>query len=194
MPLGGIDTGALVPRALGPTGLHLHLQSPHADWRAPEYSLSGQSPWAAKRGFAAPARPRTMREITGLHLGIGVCGGMQESEYWGHYPIADVEYKSDAPVQIGVRSWSPFIPGDAKASNTPGAVFEVHLRNTATPGRKGAWSSAFPGFADHHTRDSLDWLAQSCRKKPVMPPPQISRRPAPTGLARACGWKTRRGA
>ena len=114
--------------------------------------------------------------------GIGVCGGMQESEYWGHYPIADVEYKPpDAPVQIGVRSWSPFIPGDSKASNTPGAVFEVHLRNKGTTGQKGCVVFSFPGFAEHHTRDfSIGW--PNLPKKPVMPPPQISRRSAPTGL------------
>ena len=50
-------------------------------------------------------------------------------DYWGHYPIVDMQYKTDAPVEVGLRAWAPFIPGDAKTSNTPGAVFEVHLKN-----------------------------------------------------------------
>ena len=36
---------------------------------------------------------------------------------------------TSAPVSVGVRAWSPFLPGDVTASMIPGAVFEVHLRN-----------------------------------------------------------------
>jgi uncharacterized protein (DUF608 family) len=49
--------------------------------------------------------------------------------YFGHYPVADLEYVTDAPVSVGLRAWAPFIPGDAAASNLPGAVFEVRLRS-----------------------------------------------------------------
>jgi uncharacterized protein (DUF608 family) len=107
---------------------------------------------------------------------------MQESDYWGHYPIADIEYKSDAPVQVGVRCWSPFIPGDAKASNTPGAVFETHLRNTGTSAQKGCLIFNFPGFADHRSGDSsIGW--PDLPTKPVMPPARVSRRIPPSGLS-----------
>jgi uncharacterized protein (DUF608 family) len=60
-------------------------------------------------------------------------GFAAEIHYWGHYPVADLEYETDAPVSVGMRAWAPFIPGDAAASNLPGAVFEVHVRN---PGPK----------------------------------------------------------
>ena len=97
-------------------------------------------------------------------LGIGVCGRMQESEYWGHYPIADVEYKTDAPVQLGVRSWSPFIPGDSKASNTPGAVFEVHLRNKGTSGAERERGIQLSGLCRASLTRLLDRLAQLAPK------------------------------
>jgi len=182
MPLGGIDTGALYLEpsgSLGYTSIFNHLTPIGGPLNTPYLGIaSGGRAWVCGTGqtknYAGNNRPT---------LGVNLeCGSMQESEYWGHYPIADVEYKSsDAPVQIGVRSWSPFIPGDAKVSNTPGAVFEVHLRNTAKSAHKGCLVFSFPGFADHHSRDfSIGW--PNMATKPVLPPPQISRRPAPAGL------------
>ena len=180
MPLGGIDTGALYLEPsglLGYTSIFNHLTPVGGPLNTPYLGIaSGGRAWIFGTGqtknYAGNNRPS---------LGIGVGGSMQESEYWGHYPIADVEYKSDAPVEIGVRSWSPFIPGDTKVSNTPGAVFEVHLHNTGKSEQKGCLVFNFPGFADHHSRDfAIGW--PNMPKKPVMPPPQISRRPAPEGL------------
>ena len=61
----------------------------------------------------------------------------QDIHYWGHYPVADLQFDSSAPVQVRLRSWSPFIPGDTAASMTPGAVFEVHLHNTSHRTQQG---------------------------------------------------------
>ena len=157
MPLGGIDTGALYLEPsgqLGYTSIFNHLTPIGGPLNTPYLGV-------AMGGQGVGLRHWPDQELCGKQPAFiwhRRGGGMQESEYWGHYPIADVEYKSDAPVQIGVRSWSPFIPGDSKASNTPGAVFEVHLRNKGTTGAKGCVVFSFPGFADHHTRDfSIGW-------------------------------------
>jgi uncharacterized protein (DUF608 family) len=40
-----------------------------------------------------------------------------EIHYWGHYPVADIEYESGAPISVGVRAWSPFLPGDVFGSD-----------------------------------------------------------------------------
>jgi uncharacterized protein (DUF608 family) len=69
----------------------------------------------------------------------------KEIHYWGHYPVADLEYETDAPVSVGLRAWSPFIPGDAALSNTPAAVFEVHLRNTSESVQAGTLAFSFFG-------------------------------------------------
>jgi uncharacterized protein (DUF608 family) len=65
--------------------------------------------------------------------------------YWGHYPAADVEFETDAPVGVGLRAWSPFLPGDAAVSNIPAAIFEVHLRNVSSEEQKGTLVFNFPG-------------------------------------------------
>lgn len=69
----------------------------------------------------------------------------REIHYWGHYPVADLEFETDATVSVGLRAWAPFIPGDTPASNIPAAVFEVHLRNTSEAAQKGTIAFNFPG-------------------------------------------------
>jgi uncharacterized protein (DUF608 family) len=69
----------------------------------------------------------------------------KEIHYWGHYPLADLEFETDAPVSVGLRAWAPFIPGDTPASNIPAAIFEVHLRNTSEAAHKGTIAFNFPG-------------------------------------------------
>lgn len=65
--------------------------------------------------------------------------------YWGHYPVADVEFETDAPIQVGLRAWSPFLPGDVRNSCIPGIVFELRLRNTSDEPKSGAIAISFPG-------------------------------------------------
>jgi uncharacterized protein (DUF608 family) len=66
--------------------------------------------------------------------------------YWGHYPVADLEYEMPgSPVSVGLRAWAPFLPGDSVTSNTPGVVFEVHLRNRAGKPQEGRLALTFPG-------------------------------------------------
>ena len=69
----------------------------------------------------------------------------KEIHYWGHYPVADLEYETDAPVQMGLRAWTSFIPGDLQDSTIPGAVFEVHLRNCSAEPQRGTIVMDFPG-------------------------------------------------
>lgn len=68
----------------------------------------------------------------------------KEIHYWGHYPIADLEFETEAPVSVGLRAWSPFLPGDVVASMLPGIVFEVHLRNLLPPPAEGNKRWAVP--------------------------------------------------
>jgi uncharacterized protein (DUF608 family) len=86
----------------------------------------------------------------------------KQIHYWGHYPVADLEYETTAPISVGLRAWTPFIPGDVLASNIPAAVFEVHLRNTSSSPQKGTLAFDFPGptqaeaqIAPDSTREEL---------------------------------------
>jgi uncharacterized protein (DUF608 family) len=185
MPLGGIDTGALY---LEPSGIFGYssifnnmtpiggpLNTPYLGVRiGDKTSVCTTSQTKTYAGNNKPA--------LGINLALLGAGGCGRSEYWGHYPIADVEYHLDLPVQVGLRAWSPFIPGDAQTSNTPGAVFEVHLRNASSLPQAGTLAFSFPGFRHHHTHNEvLNWPNLSAT--PVLPPPEITRGPLPKGLA-----------
>ena len=74
--------------------------------------------------------------------------------YWGHYPVADVEFDTDAPVSVAMRAWSPFIPGNIPASNIPAAVFEVHLGNISRQRQEGKIVLNFPGPGAKEARAS----------------------------------------
>lgn len=65
--------------------------------------------------------------------------------YWGHYPVADLEFDLDGPLSAGLRAWSPFVPGDSAVSNTPGIVLEVRLRNASGEPQSGRLCLTFPG-------------------------------------------------
>ncbi len=69
----------------------------------------------------------------------------REIHYWGHYPIADLEFETSAPVQVGLRAWTSFIPGALLDSLIPGIVFETHLRNRSGLPRTGTILFNFPG-------------------------------------------------
>lgn len=79
-----------------------------------------------------------------------------EIHYWGHYPVADLEYETSAPVSVGLRAWTPFVPGDAAISNTPGAIFEVRLRNTSRSQQQGTLTFSFPGPTQAEAQISPD--------------------------------------
>lgn len=69
----------------------------------------------------------------------------KQIHYWGHYPVADLELDLDAPISVGVRAWSPFVPGDAELSNTPAICFDVRIRNHGSEELKGKIVLTFPG-------------------------------------------------
>jgi uncharacterized protein (DUF608 family) len=71
--------------------------------------------------------------------------GCRGIHYWGHYPIADVEYELDSPIKVGLRAWSPFLPGDAQSSNTPIIFFEFEVRNTSSTPQDVTVMLTFPG-------------------------------------------------
>jgi uncharacterized protein (DUF608 family) len=78
-------------------------------------------------------------------LSLDGVASAREILYWGHYPVADLEFQTDAPISVGLRAWSPLLPGDVISSMLPGAVFEVHLRNTTNRRQRGTIAMNFPG-------------------------------------------------
>lgn len=78
-------------------------------------------------------------------VGLSDAGSCRRIRYWGHYPIADLEYELDIPLSIGLRAWAPFIHGDAKTSNCPITFFEVRVRNASPSNQRVRLMFTFPG-------------------------------------------------
>ncbi|MCS6860246.1 MAG: GH116 family glycosyl-hydrolase, partial [Abditibacteriales bacterium] len=130
VPLGGLGTGYVDFNANGTLGKCTMFNSfpQPRDLNAPFLALT----------YGSAVRVLTVTPPPGTR-------GAQRILYWGHFPVADAQFVLDIPLEVNVRAWSPFVPGDADASNIPAAVFEVSVRNTATRTESICLSFTFPG-------------------------------------------------
>jgi uncharacterized protein (DUF608 family) len=160
MPLGGVDTGCLDLETSGLWG-YSTLFNTHVPRMGPinlpflGLNVDGQTwvlcdptqvkPYQILQAFGTPLQlPPDFPQSGGAFTLEGV-RTPAEIHYWGHYPVADLEYEIDAPLSVGLRAWAPFLPGDLEISMLPAAVFEVHLRNPTPSAMKGALAFSFPG-------------------------------------------------
>ena len=138
MPLGGVATGCIDLQTDGTFG-YCTLFNSGVPTRGPlqtgylGVSVAGGPCWVLTTPSTAAAA-------------LPVVSQPSDIAYWGHYPIADLEYDMPgAPVSVGLRAWTPFIPGDVDASNIPAAIFEVHVRNLSRKQQKATIGFSFPG-------------------------------------------------
>ncbi|MCL5994562.1 MAG: GH116 family glycosyl-hydrolase [Chloroflexi bacterium] len=114
--------------------------------------------------------------------------GAQEIHYWGHYPVVDIEYElepvasSPPPLSVGLRAWSPFIPGDIEPSSAPCAFFELHLRNDTPSAQRGTLAFSFPGPIPPDTEGGLTYDGTASFHNP--PPAWPAFPPAPARFTR----------
>jgi len=146
VPLGGVDTGCLDVEATGLLGYNTIFNSlipRRGPMNLPFLGIAvGEQTWVLTTLDMGGRDGSTWTLNNRWYYGVRTAS---EIHYWGHYPVADMEFATDSPVSVGVRAWTPFLPGDVAASNTPGAVFEVHLRNGSEEPRKGTLVFSFPG-------------------------------------------------
>lgn len=130
LPLGGLGTGCIDLNTDGLLGRASIFNSftPPRDLNVPFLAVNvGSKTWAL-----------TTAKVAGVD-------SASQIHYFGHYPVADLEYDLDGPISVGLRAWSPFLPGCSQLSNTPGAVFEVRLRNTSATAQQGKLAMTFLG-------------------------------------------------
>ena len=162
MPLGGLDTGCIDIEPTGMLGystIFNHLVNPRLLINMPFLGLNvdgktwvlvsdkkakAPTPTNNSSIYTFPPTDYTPRynEIEGLK-DIQIAEWI---DYWGHFPIVDAEFKTTAPVEIGMRAFSPFVPGDSVTSMLPGTVFEFSLRNNTNKKQTGTLAFSFPGF------------------------------------------------
>lgn len=136
VPMGGIDTGCLdleTDGTLGYCSIFGSLAPPRGPLAQPFLGICVE-----KQAWVLALHDRRTDQLEKIE-------NATEIHYWGHYPVADLEYQTSAPVRVGMRAWAPFIPGDTGISNTPGAVFEVRLRNITRSRQRGVLTFSFPG-------------------------------------------------
>ncbi|MGD2155573.1 MAG: GH116 family glycosyl-hydrolase [Anaerolineales bacterium] len=182
VPLGGISTGCLDIDARGVYGFSSIFNPVWGEmygqnWRLPRkppkiqpiLGLSvADTVWLLTTpemvsGYPIPWCTEPRRPVEKLHSGesthflpvpdVEEVQTAREIYYWGHFPVADLEFETDAPISVGLRAWAPFIPGDLGASNTPAAVFQVHLRNITRQRQSGTLAFNFPGPSPDEARD-----------------------------------------
>lgn len=153
VPLGGVDTGcldletsglwgyssifnSLVPR-LGPVNIPVL-----------GLAVDGQT-WVLTTGrtksLEADSSATDREEPVYGRLDLPDEMLVRDIHYWGHYPVSDLEFELDGPVGVGLRAWSPFLPGHLEDSLTPGIVLEVHLRNPTADRHACTLAISFPG-------------------------------------------------
>ena len=157
MPLGGVDTGCLDLETSGLLG-YCTLFNTHVPRRGPlnlpvlGLSVGGVTwvlcdPKQVKKGegnyqdgnAGKPVEPvLDCLDLEGVRTA-------RQIHYWGHYPIADVEFDTDAPISVGLRAWAPFLPGDVADSMIPAAAFEVHCCNTTGQPQQITVACSFSG-------------------------------------------------
>jgi uncharacterized protein (DUF608 family) len=153
MALGAIDTGCIDLENTGLLG-YMTIFNTHTPRRGPvNLPLLGISVSNTTWVLCDPkpkedrGREQKGKEVIPVEMDLQLDGvkTAQNIYYWGHYPVADLEFKTDAPVQIGMRAWTPFVPGDVVNSMKPAILFEVRLRNTSDRTQKGTLAISFPG-------------------------------------------------
>ena len=160
MPLGGLDTGCLDIEATGMLGystIFNQLFAPRGIYNAPFLALSVDGKTCLLATDTRGKEQRPLRRDSGLwppfdytpaYFDAGPAGveRAQSIDYWGHYPMLDMEFVTARPVEVGLRAFSPLLPGDSKTSMLPGALFEFSLRNPTGARHRGTLVFSFPGF------------------------------------------------
>lgn len=163
VPLGGLGTGFVEIRP----DARIHDTVTRNNWTSPRppascsLSLAFPGSAAATVDLIASASDRTAKNPA------------QSMRYFGHYPMADIEYGRPVPgkpVTVSLRAFSPFIPRDGDASNLPVAIFAADLKNEGASRQRVAltlrWANDL-GAADR-AAGNVDGLLGWTR--PLLPP------------------------
>jgi len=152
-------------------GISAKISSKESQWDlTQDFNLANGNPnlpWSFGSGRLDGAQEQALVKMDGVSYAGSI-------DYWGHYPVLDMQYATDAPVRASLRAWAPFIPRDIKAMNTPGAVFEVHLKNTTAETQQGALAFSMPGFKSHQSKNRAIGFP-NIAIEPDLPAPKVTR-------------------
>jgi len=160
MPLGALDTGCLDLEPNGMLGyatIFNHLADPRLLFNEPFAAISVGGKTHLLATDTKGKRPRPVENVTGVfpptdytptYFDTALNGVelARSIDYFGHYPIVDMEFDLAAPVGVGLRAWAPMLPGDESTSMLPAVEFEFSIRNHSDVEQRGSLALNFPGF------------------------------------------------
>lgn len=139
MPCGGIAAGQLYVLGDGTLGgWHVDGRLNNTGWGADNYKMRVQ-PRELLQGFTLlvdgikPDGKGTEVRLADRENG----GNVDDIEFVGEYPVAEVRYKNSGPIQVTLRAGAPFIPLNAKDSALPCTLMRFTLKNTSDQAQKG---------------------------------------------------------
>jgi len=168
VPMGALATGCIDVESSGLWGyssIFNHLTPRGGPVNEPILGLAvGDRVWALTTGQTKSYdHGAGLQPPPGPKMTIPGVTMVKRIDYWGHYPVLDMEFETDAPVSVGMRSWSPFLPGDSATSNTPVAYFDVYLRNVTKETQQGCIVFNFPGLNQHRSKVDPAFVASNYR-------------------------------
>ena len=192
LPLGGIGTGTV---SLGGRGNLL-------DWEIMNRPAKGYTPYAGQQTgpfFAihvmaegvsftrALEGPLPLHLYEASHGATAVNHGLprfRDVAFAAAYPLGQVLLSdADAPVDVRLEAWNPFVPGDAESSGVPAAVLRYVIVNKTGRSLRASICGTLPNFigADGSSLDR-DWKNDPVTRGPKKNRNELRTTPALRGL------------
>jgi uncharacterized protein (DUF608 family) len=118
MPLGGLGTGTISINSFGEFERNGLMNNPRPQGKAGGcfFVVRSESPEGITTRILQGREAHGLKPVKGL-------------KFLGHFPIAEIDYEDDFPVEISLRAMTPFIYRDSKNSGLPVAMFTLRVRN-----------------------------------------------------------------
>jgi uncharacterized protein (DUF608 family) len=158
-PLGGLGAGMFCIEGNGALS-HFSIQNRPDVWNAPivfaALSVKRDGKPNVARVLEGPV-PAWKPFFPWAHHDSGSGGGMNtfglprfdSARFEVRFPFAEIELTdSEVPLEVNVRAWSPFIPGNADDSGLPVGALEYRFENTGRQPIEAVYSFHFRNFLE----------------------------------------------
>ena len=139
-PLGGIGTGSIGLSGYGELrdweifnrpniGSWFKKTFPLIRWQSTEQDSEAQ----ARVLLTQKEAPLTPIDGGAWHANAEGFPQIQDNSFQGEFPIAQIQFKDNSiPLDISLKAFNPFIPGDSEASSLPVAILHYEIKNNSS--------------------------------------------------------------